>query len=280
MSPVTAAEKETSGFKTKNCQPVIEEMKAFEEGMIHIMQNIEFKDTNCQFQQDLNNNIVSVKNDDRLFVKADKSTNYYKLDTTEYNQLLHANVTKTYKKANKQKLSKINEEAKTITEKLNMSNRVESMATKEALTTLKDRKENFARKPTCRLINPSKSEIGSISKKILVEINRKLVNARKVNQWKNTSSVLQLCKQLTNKRDSALICFDVVEFHLSITEKLVTRALYFAFQHATISAEDRKTIIDPKQSLLFNNGQPSEKRTSFTLFDVTMGSYDGAGHVS
>lgn len=44
----------------------------------------------------------------------------------------------------------------------------------------------------------------------------------------------------------------------------------------TISAEDRKTIIDAKHSLLFNNGQPWEKRTSTTLFDVTMGSYDGA----
>ena len=65
----------------------------------------------------------------------------YQLYATEYNQLLHANVTKTYKKANKQKLSKINEEAKTITEKLNMSNRIESMATKEGLTTLKDSKE-------------------------------------------------------------------------------------------------------------------------------------------
>ena len=244
--------------------------------MINIIQNIEFKDTNCQFHQDLNNDIASVENDDRLFVKADKSTNYYKLDATEYNRLLHANVTKTYKKADKQKLSKINEETKTITEKLNISDRVESMATKEAFITLKDHKENFANRPTCRLINPSKSEIGRISKKIPEEINRKLVNARKVNQWKNTSSVLQWYKQLTNKRDSAFTCFDVVEFYPSITEKLLTRALDFASQHVTISAEDRKTIIDAKHSLLFNNGQPWEKRTSTTLFDVTMGSYDGA----
>jgi len=53
LSPITAADKETYGFKTRNCPPVIEEMKAFEEGMINIIQNIEFKDTYCQFQQDL-----------------------------------------------------------------------------------------------------------------------------------------------------------------------------------------------------------------------------------
>ena len=86
------------------------------------------------------------------------------------------------------------------------------MAMKEAFITLKDHKENFENKPTCRLINPSKPEIGRISKQILEEINRKLVDITKVNQWKNTSSVLQWFKQLANKGDSAFICFDVVEF--------------------------------------------------------------------
>ena len=108
-------------------------MKAFEEGMINIIQNIEFKDTYCPFQQDLNNDVESVKNDDRLFVKADKSTNYYKMNATEYNRLLNANVTKTYKKADKQQLSRINDEAKNITEKLNISDRVESMADKRSV---------------------------------------------------------------------------------------------------------------------------------------------------
>ena len=68
------------------------------------------------------------------------------------------------------------------------------MAMKEAFITLKDHKENFENKPTCRLINPSKPEIGRISKhftkQILEEINRKLVDITKVNTWKNTSSVV------------------------------------------------------------------------------------------
>ena len=72
--------------------------------MISIIQNIEFKDIKCQFQNSLNEDIKSVKNDDRLFVKADKSTNFYKVDTTKYNQLLQANITKTYKKADMSQL--------------------------------------------------------------------------------------------------------------------------------------------------------------------------------
>ena len=88
--------------------------------------------------------------------------------------------------------------------------------------------------------------------------------------------MLQWFKQLTNKHDSAFICFDVVEFYPSITEKLLHRALDFASKYINLSADDRQVITDAKHSLLFNNGQPWEKRTSTSLFDVTMGSYDGA----
>ena len=103
--------------------------------------------------------------------------------------------------------------AKTITQKLCIDDRVEMTATKEAFITLKDHKDNFKNKPTCRLINPSKQEIRKISKQILDSINKKLLNAMRVNQWKNTSSVLQWFKQLPNKQRCAFITFDVVEFY-------------------------------------------------------------------
>ena len=93
-------------------------MKSFEEGMIHIIQNISFKGTQSQFQEGLEEDIASVKNDSRLFVKADKSTNFYKLDVPEYKRLLEANVTKTYRKADIKQLTKIDEEARTITKNL------------------------------------------------------------------------------------------------------------------------------------------------------------------
>ena len=163
----------------------------------------------------------SIKNENRLFVKADKSTNFYKLEATKYNQLLNDNITKTYKKADNNQLSKIDAEAKAITNKLGIDDRVEVTARREAFVTLKDHKDTFANRPTCRLINPSKQEIGKISKQILENINQKLVNATGVNQWKNTASVLQWYKNLPNKRNSAFISFDVVEFYPSITEDLL-----------------------------------------------------------
>ena len=276
LNPLTAADKETFGFKTKNCPPVVEEMKGFEEGMIRIIQNITFKRTQSQFQQDLKKDIASVKNENCLFVKADKTTNFYKLDVPEYKRLLEANITKTYKKADKKQLNTMNEEAKTITKNLNIDDRVETTAMKEAFITLKDHKENFVNRPTCRLINPSKPEIGRISKQLLEKINQNLVNIKKVNQWKNTSSVLQWFDRLANKSELAFICFDVVEFYPSISEALLIRALDFAAEHLNISASERRTIINSKHSLLFSKGQPWEKRNSTSNFDVTMGSYDGA----
>ena len=38
----------------------------------------------CQFQKELNEDIKLIKNENRLFVKADKSTNFYTLQATRY----------------------------------------------------------------------------------------------------------------------------------------------------------------------------------------------------
>ena len=276
LNPGQTADKKTFGFKTKNCPPVIEELRCFEESMVQIIQNVEFKNMKCQFQKELNEDIKLIKNENRLFVKADKSTNFYKLQATKYNQLLNDNITNTYKKADYNQLSKIDAEAKAITKKLGIDDQVEVTAQTEAFVTLKDHKDNFANRPTCRLINPSKQQIGKISKQILENINLKLVDATGVNQWKNTSSVLQWYKSLPNKCKSAFISFDVVEFYPSITEDLLQRALDFASSYVNIYPDDRQIIIRAKHLLLFNNETPWQKRNSSTLFDVTMGSYDGA----
>ena len=160
--------------------------------------------------------------DNRLFVKADKSTNFYKLDAVKYNQLLNDNITKAYKKSDGNQMKTIDTEAKAITKRLKIDDPGrDRSAQKEAFITLKDHKDNFSNKPTFRLINPSKQEIGKISKQILDDINRKLVAATNVNQWKNTFYVLQWLKNLPNKCDSAFISFHVVEFCPSITEDLL-----------------------------------------------------------
>ena len=68
------------------------------------------------------------------------------------------NITKTYKKAPPKLERSINFEAQNIAKKINLDERIESLAKTEAFITLKDHKDNFHNKLPCRLIVPSKSE--------------------------------------------------------------------------------------------------------------------------
>ena len=62
----------------------------------------------------------------------------------------------------------------------------------------------------------------------------------------------------------------------SVIEDLLGSALDVASNYVTISAADRHVIMHAKQSLLFSNETPWQERNSNKLFDVTMGSFDGA----
>ena len=129
------------------------------------------------------------------------------------------NVTKTYKKASEKLQKSINLEAKSIATKLKLSDRIEKLAEAPAYVTLKDHKENFRSKPSCRLINPSKNEIGKISKIVLEKINKKLLKELDFNQWKNTEDVTRWFRNISNKSECKFIQLDIKEFYPSITEK-------------------------------------------------------------
>ena len=100
----------------------------------------------------MHEDLKKVKDDSKLTVKADKTTNYYKMDQQRYNELVEANVTKTYKKTNESEILSINREAKQIVTEFKLENRIESIAEKEEFINLKDHKQNFANTPVCRLI--------------------------------------------------------------------------------------------------------------------------------
>ena len=89
---------------------------------------------------------------------------------------------KTYQKAPKKLEKAINLEVKSIAKSLKLADRIDHLATTEAFITLKDHKENFVNKPTCRLINPTKTELAKISKKIIEDISKQLIEKLKGNQ--------------------------------------------------------------------------------------------------
>ena len=147
-------------------------------------------------------------------------------------------------------------EAKHIAENIKLDDRIESLAHTPAFITLKGHKENFRMSHPCRLINPSKSELGNVSKVILENVNKKLVKYLKVNQWRNTDSVINWFNAMENKSQCFFIQLDILEFYPSISENILDNAI--------------------NQSLLYNNYEPWRKKDTDSCFDVTMGSYDGA----
>ena len=151
--------------------------------------------------------IKEIKAGNKTFASADKSRHIYKMEKYEYKKLSRDNITKTYKKSNGKKLRDINFAAKKIARNLSIADRVNVM--QETEITIKVHKDEFPSKIPCRLINPSKSKIGKISKDILDTINKNAVRSAKINQWKNTLNVLDWYANYTDKNKVPFVQFDI-----------------------------------------------------------------------
>ena len=154
------------GFKSRKCPPQNEELNNFEADVYDMFKNIEFRQVRDDFQDQLQHDIRKINKSTKAFIPAEKTTNVYEVDKTTHDKLIMDSITSTYKKANTNTINTINNKAKNIATNLNIADRAERMAERQAFLTLKDHKDNFQNKPTCRLINPAKSEIGRISKQL------------------------------------------------------------------------------------------------------------------
>ena len=185
--------KESYGFNLKRSPPHAAELNEFEDCMLEMIQRVEFK-TNTysnDLQKKLNKDVKEIQEEHNIFVKADKTTNYYKTAPEDYMTLVNKNVTKTYKKTNPNVPDIITLEDKKIAEKIELADWIEVLASRDSFITLKDHKPDFINNPTCRLINPRKYEIGVISKNILDRINKEVIQATKVNLWTSTNNTIE-----------------------------------------------------------------------------------------
>ena len=141
---------------------------------------------------------------------------------------------------------------------------------------ISSQKENFKHNTKCRLINPSKGEMGVVSKNFLEEINNKLNNHLCYKQWRSTSIVIEWFEAIENKKTCKFIKFDITEFYPSISAELFEKSINFA--RSIIEIEDK--IIDitnhARKPLLFHDGNTWVKKEGNPLYDATMGSYDWA----
>ena len=181
-----------------------------------------------------------------------------------------------HKKVPKDLEHEINLEVTKIAENLEFDDPINCLAK----TSFYYHEEDFRTNPTCRLINPAKSELGKISKNILEEIKTELRSILELNQWKSTRSVTEWFNNIENKKNCAFIQLDIKDFYPSTTEKILNNAIEFAKEYTTIIDDDIRIIKHCRRFLLFEKDATWVKKGTAGNFDVTMGSYDGAKFVS
>ena len=114
--------KETYGFKTSNQPPLIPQLTGFEDRLQQIVENVKFRPGTNKTQKKMREDLNKMKNSRKVYVKADKTNNYYTLETEEYDDLMKRNTTSDYKKTSKRETKKVTKDDKKIAEKLVTSN--------------------------------------------------------------------------------------------------------------------------------------------------------------
>jgi hypothetical protein len=275
LNPSTSEKKEKFNFRSIRAAPKIKELQKFEDLLFDLIRNIKFRRYTNQLQKVLKEDKVKIASETKVIMPADKSSNFYKIDKDEYRDLLSREIQKKYKKASEDDEDKIKVEHSSIVTNLEIDDRVFATAKNPARITLKDHKPDFRNKPTTRLINPCKPEIGKISKQILSKYLHQLREKTGLMQFKNSDSVVSWFKGIPEKKKCSFIVLDVVEYYPSIKEKLLREALDWASSVIPMTEDVKDIIISSKKSLLYSDGT-AYKKQSGSDFDVTIGSYDGA----
>ena len=80
---------------------------------------------------------------------------------------------------------------------------------------------------------------------------------------------------LPDKHKHKFIKFDIAEFYPSISENLLNKSIVYAKSFTKIEGNGINAMKLAKKSLLFNKDGAWVKKGDDTLFEVTMGSFDG-----
>ena len=171
-------------------------------------------DVHNKIQEKLKHGITEIRNPNKVIVPADKTRNLYKMGKEDYHKSL-SEILQEHKKSNRNKVNKLNLDAKKIADQLSMSDRINWLRKNEADITAKDHKENFQNNPNFRLLNSAKINICKISKTILDKINKKLTSSIQVNQWKNSFALIEWFKNMQKKNNCSFM-YSILKTFLSI----------------------------------------------------------------
>ena len=266
----------TFGFKSINKPRPVPELAPFFEDVWKLVKSVKQRPVKNKFLNELSKDIKSLP-PKKVVVAADKSRNLYTCSKETYVKKLEENVTKEYKKAEINETDIVNLRSAEIAKDLNLEKRMHVYTTSEAFITFKDHKDECTSRPTFRLINPAKTDIGKVGKQLLEENIFKLKEKLNVQQWRSTQDVINWFKEIKNKKTKVFYKFDIKSYYPSITKDLLKKALALASEISQpISKKDLEIIFHSCESFLFFKDEAWVKKGENGRFDVPMGSYNGA----
>ena len=267
--------KETYGIKSAKNPDKVAELKNFELDLINLAKNVKYKKFNNRLQENLRIVCNNIKNQPNLIVPADKTSNFYVMPPDKHEELRKKDVQNNFKKVKKDALAQVNNNHKLLAQNLNIDDRLFQTSVEDCFVKVKDHKSNFRENPQVRTINPAKPELGRVSKKILDEKIHVIRQKSGLNQWKNTNAALKWFNNIRNKSNMSFIVFDVEQFYPSIDEKLLRKTITWCKKYVDFTEEEIEVVIAARKAMLYMNGEIWSKKGG-GIFDVGMGSYDGA----
>ena len=172
-------------------------------------------------------------------------------------------------------ITQINRDTTKFAQKVNMIDRVGKLEEKSAYILFKDHKKNFPDKKQTRLINPTKPELGFVSKNVIQKITSRLVSSHKYILWKNSMDTIDWFRKIKDKKRSTFVQFDIIEFYPSITKELLVRSLNHAREYTEVTEEEIEIILACRKTVLSDNRR-SWVKSHVDNFDIPMGAYDSA----
>ena len=168
-----------------------------------------FREVTNSFQNKLKADIRQIKNEPKIFMKADKTTNYYKVEVEKAEELVEKEIHKVYKKATPKIVADIKSEAVSLATELGVEDRLFATTENQAYNLIKDHKEDFRNNPQCRQINPCRPELGKVCK---FKLDTVLDDVRKKSglvQFKNDQEFLDWFNNIENKEEYTFYQWDI-----------------------------------------------------------------------
>ena len=141
----------------------------------------------------------------KIWVRADKSNNIYQVSLCEYEQILNNKIMESYKIDHSFIITQINRDTAKVTWKIETVDRFGKIEEKSAQILFKDRKRNFLDRKQARLINPTKPELGLLSKDLIQRITSRLLSSPKYNLWKNFMDTIDWFENIRDKKRSTFV---------------------------------------------------------------------------